>query len=457
MSELGVTDAVGKYLQTYKINRVLWGIIITVFLADMLEFFDWGLLSVVIPIWINVWKITGFDIGLLISIVGAGAVIGAFGFPVWADRIGRRPIFVITVLLVAISTALISAVPHAGVVYVFILRFLQGIGLGATYSIDYTIIQEFAPEKHRGLVSGLTSLLLPLGISLASLSGYLIIPVFGWRGLFVLGVIPAILSLMGRLLMPESPRWLYSKGKIKESARALAWLLRIRDSTEVNKIEEDLTTEYKRNPPKYLSLREQLSLLVANKRSFTFIVLGGLIIGFGYYFYAPYIPTFLVYNYGISAVAAAGIFTIMSFTGMIDRILFSTLVDIIGRKMTIGITALIPFIFLILTSAYFYTPYFLPFIWVALFGTDGIYSPTFVYANDLYPARSRASASGMTYTSARIGSIIGPTILGLLIGTKLNLYNLVPLFIAGAILFLVYAIMAFVPFTPETKGKRLTA
>jgi hypothetical protein len=80
MSELGVTDAVGKYLQTYKINRVLWGIIITVFLADMLEFFDWGLLSVVIPIWINVWKITGFDIGLLISIVGAGAVIGASVF-----------------------------------------------------------------------------------------------------------------------------------------------------------------------------------------------------------------------------------------------------------------------------------------------------------------------------------------------------------------------------------------
>jgi Arabinose efflux permease len=431
MSELGVTDAVGKYLQTYKINRILLGIIITVFLADMLEFYDFGLLSVVIPIWINVWKITGFDVGLLVSLVGVGGVIGAFGFPVLADRIGRRPIFVITVLLVGISTALISAVPEYGIAYVFILRFLQGVGIGATYSIDYTIIQEFAPERHRGFISGLTALLLPLGISISSLSGYLVIPVFGWRGLFVLGVIPAILSLMGRLLMPESPRWLYSKGKIKESARALAWLLRIRDSTEVNKIEEDLTTEYKRNPPKYLSLREQLSFLVANKRSFTFIVLGGFIIGFGYYFFVPYIPTFLVYNYKISAVAAAGLYALISLTTIIGRFVFSALVDIIGRKMTIGIVSLIPFIFLILTSGYFYTSYFLPFILPALFVAGAQFSATFVYANDLYPTRSRASASGMTYTSARIGSIISPTILGLLIGSPPNLYNLVPLFIAG--------------------------
>jgi len=457
MPELGVTDAVGKYLQTYKINRIFIAIIITVILADMLEFYDFGLLSVVIPIWINVWKITGFDVGLLVSLVGVGGVIGAFGFPVLADRIGRRPIFVITVLLVGISTALISAVPEYGIAYVFILRFLQGVGIGATYSIDYTIIQEFAPERHRGFISGLTALLLPLGISLSSLSGYLVIPVFGWRGLFVLGVIPAILSLMGRLLMPESPRWLYSKGKIKESARALAWLLRIRDSTEVNKIEEDLTTEYKRNPPKYLSLREQLSLLVANKRSFTFIILGGFIIGFGYYFFVPYIPTLLVYNYKISAVAAAGLYALISLTTIIGRFVFSALVDIIGRKMTIGIVSLIPFIFLILTSGYFYTSYFLPFILPALFVADAIFSPTFVYANDLYPARSRASASGMTYTSARIGSIISPTILGLLIGSPPNLYNLVPLFIAGAILYLVYSIMALAPFTPETKGKRLTA
>jgi len=457
MSELGVTDAVGKYLQTYKINRILVGIIITVFLADMLEFYDFGLLSVVIPIWINVWKITGFDVGLLVSLVGVGGVIGAFGFPVLADRTGRRPIFVITVLLIAISTALISAVPHAGIAYVFILRFLLGIGLGALYSIDYTIIQEFAPERHRGFISGLTAMLAPLGISLSSLSGYLVIPIFGWRGLFVLGVIPAILSLMGRLLMPESPRWLYSKGKIKESARALAWLLRIHDSTEVNKIEEDLTTEYKRNPPKYLSLREQLSLLVANKRSFTFIVLGGFIIGFGYYFFVPYIPTFLVYNYKISAVAAAGLYTLISLITIIGIVVFSALVDIIGRKMTIGIVSLIPFIFIILTSAYFYTSYFLPFTLPTVFVAGAQFSATFVYANDLYPTRSRASASGMTYTSARIGSIISPTILGLLIGSPPNLYNLVPLFIAGGFLYLVYSIMAFAPFTPETKGKRLTA
>lgn len=457
MAELGVPDAVGKYLATYKVNSSLIAIIIIVILADMLEFYDFGLLSVVIPIWINVWKITGFEVGLLVSLVGVGGVIGAFAFPVLADRIGRRPIFVITVLLVGISTALIAAVPDYGIGYVFLLRFLQGVGIGATYSIDYTLVQEFAPERWRGFFAGITSALLPLGTSLASLSGYLVIPAFGWRGLFLLGVIPAILSLLGRLLMPESARWLYSKGRIKESAKSLAWVLRIKDANMINKIEEDLAQEYKRNPPKYLSLFEQLSLLAANRRSLVYILISGFVIGYVWYFVTPYMPTYLVYNYKISAVAAAGLFTIIALSGMIGRFTMSFLVDLIGRKRTIAIFSLVPFVFLIITSALFNTWFFLPVILPAYFVLDSIWSAVFVYSNDLYPARSRASASGVTYTSARIASIISPAILGLLIGTPPNLYNLVPLFVSGAILYLILAVITFIPFTPETKGKKLTA
>jgi len=67
----------------------------------MLEFYDFGLLSVVIPTWLKIWSLTGIETGLLVSIVGVGGVIGAFVFPVLGDRIGRRPVFTMTLLLVA--------------------------------------------------------------------------------------------------------------------------------------------------------------------------------------------------------------------------------------------------------------------------------------------------------------------------------------------------------------------
>jgi len=76
-----------------------------------------------------------------------------------------------------------------------------------------------------------------------------------------------------------------------------------------------------------------------------------------------------------------------------------------------------------------------------------------VYANDLYPARSRASASGITYTSARVASIVSPAILGFLIGTPPNLYNLIPLFISGSILYLILAIMTFYLLRPKLREK----
>ena len=452
-----VPDPVGKYLRTSKFNSRLLTVIIVAVIADMLEFYDFGLLSVVIPTWLKIWSLTGIETGLLVSIVGVGGVIGAFVFPVLGDRIGRRPVFTMTLLLVAISTGLIALTPERNIPYVLVMRFIQGVGIGATYSVDYTLLQEFAPEKYRGFIAGITSALLPLGTSLASLTGYIVLPIYGWRGLFAIGVVPALVSLAGRLLMPETPRWLYSHGKIKECTKSLSWIMNINDQNQVSRIEEDLQSEFRNNPVKKISVKEQLSILVSKSRAFSVLILSGFVVGFVWYLIVPYMPTFLALNYNISTVAAAGLFTIISLSGMFGRFAMSALVDILGRKWTIRIFTIIPFIFLLLTGTVLGTSLFLPLILPAYFVIDSIWSAVFVYANDLYPARSRASMSGLTYTSARFASIISPTLLGFYLGTPPSILGLFPLFAIAAVLYIIMSIVYWAPITPETKGRELTA
>lgn len=450
-------DPVSEYLRTYKFSSRLLALVIIVILADMLEFYDFGLLSVVIPIWEKPWHLTGVEIGLLVSIVGVGGVIGAFSVPTIADRVGRRPVFVWTLLLIAASTGLLALTPTGNIPYVLVMRFLLGFGIGALYSLDYTLLQEFAPEKYRGFTAGIASALLPLGTSLAALTGYLVLPIWGWRGLFAIGAIPAILSLIGRLLMPETPRWLYAHGKFKESARSIAWIMNIKDQNKVSRIEEDLQNKFRSNPVKKLSLKEQLSMLVSKPREFSVLMLSGFVIGFVWYYIVPYMPLFLVLNYHISAIVAAGLFSIIALSGMAGRFVMSALIDILGRKWTIRIFSLVPFIFLLLTGAVLGTSLFLPLILPAYFVIDSIWSAVFVYANDLYPTRARASISGMTYTSARIASIISPIILGILMGVHPTITRLFPIFALAAVLYIIMSIVYWAPITPETKGKALTA
>ena len=99
--------------------------------------------------------------------------------------------------------------------------------MSGIFTIDLPLVQEFIPAHKRGWVSALITTLLPGGSMLAGFAAWQLLPIVGWRGLFLVGLVPLVLVLMIRWWVPESPRWLMLKGRPEEARRSLAWALMI--------------------------------------------------------------------------------------------------------------------------------------------------------------------------------------------------------------------------------------
>src|SRR5207302_190107 len=108
----------------------------------------------------------------------------------------------------------------------FFLIFV-GIGNAGIFTIDLPLVQEFMPAHKRGWVSALITTLLPAGSMLAGIIAASLLPVIGWRGLFLIGLSPLVLVFMIRYWVPESPRWLLRMGRVEEARKSLAWALMI--------------------------------------------------------------------------------------------------------------------------------------------------------------------------------------------------------------------------------------
>ena len=127
-------------------------IIAAAMLGDALEFFDYFLIGYVLAFLIGPWKLTiGLSAMVLLS-SGVGAIIGAYLWGWIADRIGRRAVFIATVLNFSIATGLLYFTPDNGWVYLTIMRFFVGLGVGGLYCVDLPLVQEFMPTSKRGWV-----------------------------------------------------------------------------------------------------------------------------------------------------------------------------------------------------------------------------------------------------------------------------------------------------------------
>jgi MFS transporter, putative metabolite:H+ symporter len=115
----------------------------------------------------------------------------------------------------------------AGWIFLSFFRFFVGFGNAGLIAVDIPLVQEFVPTHKRGWVSGLTTVLLPAGNVLGAVSGWLLAPAIGWCGLFLVGLAPALLVLMIRYWVPESPRWLMRMGRMEEARKSLAWALQV--------------------------------------------------------------------------------------------------------------------------------------------------------------------------------------------------------------------------------------
>src|SRR5216684_3059235 len=224
--------------QQKKLTSNQWKLICTANVADLLDFFDFFLIGYVAAALTKQWSLTYLEGGAILLASGIGAPPGAFFWGWLGDRIGRRTVFIWSAVTISLATGVMVFTPGPdalvpGWLFLMFFRIFVGVGNAGIYTIDLPLVQEFIPAYKRGWVSALVTTMLPAGGMLAGLAAWLLLPIVGWRGLFLVGLVPLVLVFMIRYWVPESPRWLMRMGRMEEARKSLAWALMI-DAKEID-------------------------------------------------------------------------------------------------------------------------------------------------------------------------------------------------------------------------------
>ena len=435
-------------------TRRQYSILAAAILADMLEFFDFFMLGFILSFIVGPWELTYYQTTFLVLTSGIGAIAGAFVWGYIADRIGRRKVFIATVLNFSLATGALALVPDGGWFLLGLLRFVVGFGVGGLYSVDMPLVQEFMPSSKRGLMGGLVGIAIPLGgIVLGSALSAFLGESIGWRGIVLIGALPALLSLYIRASVPESPRWLINNGRREEAKRSIGWAL-------------EIPPEEVRLPEEVPTVRTSWRELFRYPRSLAVSWLGNLGMQTATYGIVLWGPTLLVLVLGVSPTQAAFMFIFVGLSAFVGRIVFAIVSEAIGRRLTGGLVGFGGALFLLLAGI---LPYdatlaglsvFYLMMLVAYGFTDGGFALVGPYAAEVWPTNLRTTGMGSAYGFGGLGKIIGPAGLALIAGSSnpvnpgASIAALTPGFIFLAC-FGVLAGLAYLVLGIETRGKSI--
>ncbi len=389
----------------------------------------------------NSFEMSVTVVGLLGTATLAGMVIGGAVGGYFTDKIGRKKMFIIDMLVLAIVTALQFFATDP--TQLIILRFVIGIALGTDYPIAGSLMSEFSPQKNRGALLGGINGFWFVGYAVSFLVGYLLIPLGdeSWRWMLLSGAFPIVLLLLARLNMPESPHWLLQQGR-KEEANKI-----VQDVFGKNVVVSQEGTKHKKT--------NFLDIFRHGQGKWTFFVSTfwslQVMTTFAIGTYIPSILSEFGFQNGSQEYLGSAIINIFYLIGVLPALY---LVEKFGRRPTL----IWPF--LVSTIALFalglasglhasFTIILLLFIVYGIFNT-AMGCHQWIYPYELFPTNIRGTGGGFTTTISRIASAIStfffPAILANF-GLSVTMYIAATLLLIG---FIISAIMA-----PETKNMNL--
>src|SRR5260221_4222433 len=358
------------------------------------------------------------------------------------------------VLNFSIATGILTFTRDNAWLFLAIFRFIIGFGVGGLYCVDLPLVQEFVPASKRGLVGGLVTASVPIGVLLGAALGAYATPYVGWRGLFAIGMIPGLLTLLIRAWVPESPRWLIQMGRIEEARKSLAWALEMDPA--------DLPLSAPEGEKQRMS---KLSDIFRYPRSLAISWITNLGAQTGYYGLTLWVPTLLVQLLGVTPARASFLLIFVNFAGLFGRIGLSYLSDAIGRKAT-GAIASFGAAILTITAAVYHSAFIgtVSVSWLILIVNnafaDGGFAIVGPYASEVWPVALRTTGMGSAYGFGGLGKVIGPLGLALIVGSsniitpKASVAALFPEFSYLASFFPL-AGLAYIFIGMETKGRSL--
>jgi sugar porter (SP) family MFS transporter len=181
--------------------------------------YDTGVISGALLFIRQDFELTSFLEGIIVSFLLVGAMVGALSGGPLSDRIGRRPTTLLAAIIFGVGAVAVAFAPS--VAFIILGRFLLGLGVGLASMIVPLYIAEIAPASRRGALVSLNQLMITIGILLSYIVGVLFTPIEGWRYMFGVAIIPALVLGIGMFSLPESPRWLFEHGRVDKAREVL--------------------------------------------------------------------------------------------------------------------------------------------------------------------------------------------------------------------------------------------
>ncbi len=405
-----------------EINKKQWRALVASSMGWMLDAMDVTLYAMVL---VHVMADLQMDKsmgGLLASLTLLSSAVGGIIFGIFADKYGRTRALMVSMIVFSLFTALQGF--SQTITQLAVLRLLLGIGMGGEWVAGAALITETWPAKHRGKAMGIVQGSWAIGYGLAAVVAGIMLPLYGWRGVFFFGIVPALIAIWIRKGTDEPEIW--AKRKEKEAAG--------------EKVEAgSLSKLFDKKVARWTILGSALSICAQ----------------FGYWGLFTWIPTYLATpveqgGAGLSIMKQTSWIVIMQAGAWLGYVTFGLLADKIGRKITFIIFFALAAV-MVPIYGFSQDPTRLLILgpFVAFFGS-GYFSGFGAVLAELFPTAIRATGQGFCYNFGRAVAASAPFTVGALANTM----GLGAAFSVTAMSFAVAAVLV-VLFLPETKGREL--
>ncbi|WP_370854137.1 MFS transporter [Megasphaera sp.] len=393
-------------LEALPLGRFHYKLLLVTGLGWLFDSMDTGLIAFILPVLAKEWGLAPGQMGLIGSIGLIGMALGAVVSGTIADRIGRKKVFTITVLLYSIASAFCALSWNYQSLLVF--RFLVGFGLGGELPVAATLVSEYAPSRVRGRFIVLLESFWGLGWIAAACIAYFFIPLYGWRMAFLIGALPALYVCLIRMHMPESVRYLLAHGRVGEARKIVVSLERQLHVPVAPFVSEKETVPVVAKA----SFRELWKKPFASRTIILWLVWFG--INFSYYGIFMWLPS-LVFQQGFTVVKTFEYVLIMTLAQLPGYYCAAWLVDKIGRKYTLS-----AFLLFSGVASYFFghaSTAAALMMWgsVMSFFNLGAWGVLYTYTPEQYPTAIRALGSGWAAGFGRFGGMAAPMMVGALL------------------------------------------
>lgn len=409
--------------------KIMWASII----GYAMDGLDVLILSFAMAAIVSEFGLTLGEGGMIATYTLIGTVLGGYIFGIFADWWGRVHTFSLTIIIFSIFTGACAFADNA--VHLDILRFLAGLGLGGEYGIGMTLVSETWPGAKRARATAGVAMGWQAGAVLAAILAAVVLPDYGWRGLFLVGVLPALLAAWARHGIKEPPMWVQRK-EMKKALQAR------KDAGEkLTAEEEEQLSEAKKFPLAHLFADKKTTITTIALTIMTSVQ------NFGYYGIMVWLPMILLKEHGLTTKSMSG-WMIVTVIGMIAGIfVFGWLCDRLGRKK--------PYLLFYVCAAamvYIYvnlgTPIALLFGGAFLgFFCNGMMAGYGTLLSENYTTDARSTAQNFIFNTGRAVGGFAPVIIGTIAQT--NGFNTAFVLLSAVYLAAAVNVLFFVK---DTKG-----